>query len=579
MEKKDRKGMMRRFIPYYKPYRHIIALDLLCAALSTVCELVFPMIVREITSSASTGDLLLETVLSLGAVYLFLRLIDVAANYFMAYIGHVMGAQLETDMRRDMFDHLQTLSFTFFDDTKIGQIMARITSDLFDITEFSHHCPEEFFIAAIKIVGSFVILAQINLLLTVIIFACLPFMLLVTAIFRKKMKIAFKKRRELVGELNAIVEDSLLGVRVVKSFANEDIEIEKFRDGNVKMFESKKFAYRYMALFQGSTRFVDGVMYVIGIMLCSIFMLNNLITASDLIAYILYISTLLATVRRIIEFNEQFQNGITGIERFEEIMQQPAEIKDVENAKTLQDVKGEITFDNVSFKYSDNLSDVLSNINIKIKQGENVAIVGSSGSGKTTLCSLIPRFYEVNEGKILIDGEDIKDFTQRSLRSQIGVVQQDVYLFSGTVKENIAYGKPGATFEEIEAASVEAGADSFIKLLPKGYDTYVGERGVKLSGGEKQRISIARLFLKNPPILILDEATSALDNESEMIVQKSLEKLAKNRTTLTIAHRLTTVRNADRIIVLTPSGIAEEGSHKELLEKNGIYAGFYHLYN
>lgn len=570
--------MFRRFLPYYKPYVGIIIIDLLAAALTTICELVLPMIVRQITGAAGEGTLLAETVIKLGLLYLFLRVIDVAANYFMAYIGHITGTRLETDMRHDLFEHLQKLSFSYYDDTKIGQIMARITSDLFDITEFSHHCPEEFFIAAIKIVGSFIILAGINIWLTLSIFVSIPLMILVALAFRKKMKNAFKVQREQIGEMNAIVEDSLLGIRVVKSFANEDVEQKKFDKGNKVFFEAKKRAYKYMALFQGSTRFFDGVMYVVGVMIGSFFLLGGEITAPDLIAYIMYITTLLATVRRIIEFTEQFQRGITGIERFEEIMLQPVEIEDRPDAKELDKVEGNITFENVSFHYAENLENVLDNISFEVHKGENVAIVGSSGSGKTTMCNLIPRFYEANNGRVLIDGHDIREYTQHSLRKQIGVVQQDVYLFSGTVAENILYGRLDATMDEVIEAAKKAGADEFIRKLPKGYDTYVGERGVKLSGGEKQRISIARLFLKNPPVLILDEATSALDNESEHLVQQSLEKLSKDRTTLTIAHRLTTIKNATRIIVLTDDGIAETGTHDQLIAKNGIYAGFYKMY-
>lgn len=570
--------MFRRFLPYYKPYIGIIIVDLLAAALTTICELVLPMIIRQITGAAGDGTLLLETVVKLGLLYLFLRVIDVAANYFMAYIGHITGTKLETDMRHDLFAHLQKLSFSYYDDTKIGQIMARITSDLFDITEFSHHCPEEFFIAAIKIVGSFIILAGINIWLTLCIFAAIPLMLVVALVFRKKMKNAFKFQREQIGEMNAIVEDSLLGIRVVKSFANEDVEQKKFDKGNKIFYEAKKRAYKYMALFQSSTRFFDGVMYVVGVMIGSFFLLDGQITAPDLIAYIMYISTLLATVRRIIEFTEQFQRGITGIERFEEIMLQPIEIEDRPDAKELETVEGNIKFENVSFHYEENLENVLDNISFEVHKGENVAIVGSSGSGKTTMCSLIPRFYETSGGRVLIDGHDIKEYTQHSLRKKIGIVQQDVYLFSGTVAENILYGKLDATREEVIEAAKKAGADEFIRKLPKGYDTYVGERGVKLSGGEKQRISIARLFLKNPPVLILDEATSALDNESEHLVQQSLEKLSKDRTTLTIAHRLTTIKNATRIIVLTDEGIAETGTHEELIAKGGIYAGFYKMY-
>ncbi len=573
--------MFKRFSVYYKPYIGIIALDLICAALSTVCELVFPLIVRHITNMATDPNqvFLISTVLKLGGLYLFLRLVDTAANYYMANAGHVMGARLETDMRRDLFDHLQKLSFRYFDNTKIGQLMSRMTSDLFDITEFSHHCPEEFFISFIKIVGAFIILGNINILLTTMIFLLLPLMLISIIIFRKKMKKAFKDQRHQIGELNADLEDSLLGIRVVKSFANEDIERKKFAEGNRKFFKTKKNSYKYMALFQSGTRFSDGVMYIAVIILGAIFMTKKLINAADFVAYLLYIQTLITSIRRIVEFTEQFQRGITGIERFQEIMDEPVDIKDADNAIDLENAKGEITFKNVTFSYSDGADNVIKDMNLEIKPGENVAFVGPSGGGKTTLCNLIPRFYEISSGEILIDGLNIKDISLFSLRNNIGMVQQDVYLFSGTVYENILYGKPDATREEVEAAAKAAGAHEFISQLKDGYDTYVGERGLKLSGGQKQRVSIARLFLKNPPILILDEATSALDNESELVIQNSLKKLSEGKTTFTIAHRLTTIKNATRIFVLTPDGIVEEGTHRELMEKNGEYAKLYSLYN
>ncbi len=573
--------MLRRFSSYYKPYIGIIIIDLLCAALTTVCELVFPLIVRTITDTAlnSAQGLLLSTVLRLGGVYLFLRIVDTVANYYMANVGHIMGARLETDMRRDMFNHLQKLSFRYYDNAKVGQIMSRVTNDLFDITEFSHHCPEEFFIAGIKIIGAFVILGKINLLLTVLLFALLPLMLISVMLFRKRMKNAFKKQREETGNLNADLEDSLSGIRVVKSFANEDIEREKFNEGNSRFFESKKKAYFYMALFQAGTRFFDGVMYIAVIVIGSFFMIDRKITPSDLVAYLLYIQTLITSIRRIVEFTEQFQKGMTGIERFMEIMDEPVDISDLDNAVELEDTKGDIRFDDVSFRYSDNGADVLSHINLHVEPGENIAIVGPSGGGKTTLCNLIPRFYDIAGGSIFVDGIDIKQLSLKSLRNNIGMVQQYFYLFCGTVFENIAYGKLDATREEVIEAAKAAGAHEFICELAKGYDTYVGERGVKLSGGQKQRISIARLFLKNPPILILDEATSALDNESELIVQQSLERLSKGRTTFTIAHRLTTIKNASRILVLTEEGITEEGTQSQLIEKNGEYAKLYLLYS
>ncbi len=568
----------RGFLKYYKPYLWIMAADLLCAAFSSVCELVFPVVVREITDRATAGTLVMSFILQMGGIYILLRLLDTFANYYMSDIGHVMGAKLETDMRRDLFDHLQKLSFRFYDNAKVGQIMSRITHDLFDITEFSHHCPEEFFVSGIKIVGAFIILLRVNVPLTLILFLLLPLMLLSRILLRKKMKQAFKYQREQVGELNAAIEDNLLGIRVVKSFANEDFERERFEDGNQRFFGAKKNAYKYMALFHGGIRFFDGVMYIAVIIIGASFLLAGKISPGDFMAYLLYIQTLIASLRRLVEFTEQFQRGTTGIERFMEIMNEPVEIADRENATPLVDVQGSVQFDNVSFRYAENGKTVLSHIDLSVRPGENIALVGPSGGGKTTLCNLIPRFYEAVEGKILIDGQDVRDVTLESLRRNIGVVQQDVYLFSGTVGENILYGRPEATQEEVQEAAKAAGAHEFIVALPNGYDTYVGERGVKLSGGQKQRIAIARLFLKNPPILILDEATSALDNESERLVQASLDRLAKGRTTFTIAHRLTTVRGADRILVLTENGIEESGTHTALLEKNGIYAKLHKLY-
>lgn len=570
--------LVKKFIPYYKPHMNILLFDLLCAAFTSVGELLLPLIIRSITGRASDGTLTLSFIGIMGVVYIILRIIDTAAQYFMNNRGHVMGAAIETDMRRDLFSHLQRLSFKFYDETKVGQIMARMTSDLFDITEFSHHCPEEFFIAGLKIIIAFVILININVPLTLIMFAQIPLMIICTVNVRIKMRRAFKMSRNQIGEINAGVEDSLLGVRVVKSFANEAIESKKFDKGNNDFYDIKKLQYKYMAGFHATVRAFDALMYISVVVIGGIFMLRGSISPADLTAYVLYANTMLQTIKRIVEFAENFQKGMTGIERFLEIMNVEEDIKDAPDAIELKDVKGNIRFENVTFKYDESKVNVLEKINIDIKAGENAAFVGPSGGGKTTICSLIPRFYDVTGGRITIDGKDIRHLTLQSLRSNIGIVQQDVYLFSGTVYENIEYGKPGASKEEIIQAAKLAGAHEFISELPEGYNSYVGERGVKLSGGQKQRISIARVFLKNPPILILDEATSALDNESERLVQQSLERLAAGRTTLTVAHRLTTVKNSDYIIVLTDGNIAERGSHNELMQKKGIYADLYNLY-
>lgn len=554
-----------------------MVLDLICASLTTVCELVLPMIVRYLTNTGMNdlSAITVQTVLTLGVLYFVLKVIDVAANYYMAYTGHVMGTQIETDMRQDAFEHLQKLSDNYFNNTKVGQIMTRITSDLFDVTEFAHHCPEEFFIAFLKAVVSFVILSRMNLGLTVIIFIMLPIMVVSCTYFNLKVKKAFKLQRVQIGELNARIEDSLLGNKVVRAFANEKIEIEKFREGNQEFLRIKKLGYRYIASFHSTVRFFDGIMYVIVILVGGLFMIKEWITPADLVAYILYVTTLLATIRRIIEFAEQFQRGMTGIERFVELMDSKIEIFDEEDAVSLENVEGTITFQNVSFEYPDDHTTVLSNINLNIRAGEKVALVGPSGGGKTTLCNLIPRFYDATEGEIFIDGQNIKKVTLESLRNHVGVVQQDVYLFSGSVLENIAYGKSDATREEVMEAAKMAGAHDFIMGLKDGYDTYVGERGVKLSGGQKQRISIARLMIRAPKILLLDEATAALDNESEHLVSESLDRLAEGRTTITIAHRLTTIHGADRILVLSGNSIVEEGNHDTLMERKGMY---YQLY-
>lgn len=569
--------LLKSFLPYYGKYKKILILDLFCAALTTLGELVLPLILRFITNQGMQDLASLTTglVVKIGLLYLILRVIDSLAAYYMAYTGHVMGVYIETDMRQDTFEHLQMLSDSYYSNTKVGQIMSRITSDLFDVTEFSHHCPEEFFIAILKGIVSFVILSGINLELTLLIFLMIPIMIISCTWFNLKVKAAFRLQRNQIGELNAQIEDTLLGNRVVRAFANEPVEIEKFGKGNQEFMKIKKHTYRYMAAFQITTRSFDGLMYVLVIVAGGLFMIHGKIAPGDLVAYTMYVTTLLATIRRIIEFAEQFQRGMTGIERFQEIMDVTPDIRDKKGAKPLSDVKGSIEFDHVSFEYADDHTQVLDDICLKIRPGERIALVGPSGGGKTTLCNLLPRFYDTTGGTISIDGTDVRDITLRSLRSNIGVVQQDVYLFSGTVFENILYGRPGASREDVIKAAKMAGAHEFITELKDGYDTYVGERGVKLSGGQKQRISIARVFLKNPAILILDEATSALDNESEYLVSQSLEKLAEGRTTLTIAHRLTTIQGADRILVLSGNEIVEEGNHKELLEKKGMY---YQLY-
>lgn len=571
------KELLKRFIPYYKPYWKTMVFDLFCASLTTICELVLPLIMRYITNQAlaEVMTLTVKTVVLLGVLYLALRLLDCLANFYMANMGHVMGAKIETDMRRNAYDHLQQLSNTYYNNTKVGQIMGRITNDLFDVTEFAHHCPEEFFIAFVKALGGFIILSSVNLPLTLIIFAVVPVMLLTCMGLNRRMKKAFARQRNQIGELNARIEDSLLGQKVVKAFTNEDIEKEKFEKDNQDFLDIKKETYVYMAAFQTTTRFFDGVMYLAVLLAGGIFLVEGLIRPGDLVAYLLYVTSLIATIRRIIEFAEQFQRGMTGIERFLQIMDADIEIFDEPDASAVDHLQGEIRFEDVTFEYPDDHNQVFEHLNLTIHQGEKVAIVGPSGGGKTTLCNLIPRFYDTTGGTITIDGTDIRKMTLKSLREQIGMVQQEVYLFSGTVYENIAYGKPGASREAVVEAAKKAGAHEFILELKDGYDTYVGERGVKLSGGQKQRISIARVFLKNPSIIILDEATSALDNESEFAVAKSLDDLAKGRTTLTIAHRLSSIQNSDRILVLTQEGIVEEGNHQKLMELKGVYYRYY----
>ena len=571
------KHLIKKVLPYFYKYRFTLFLDLFCAGLTTASEMILPLLLRALTNRAveDLASITMDFVLRLSLIYVIIKTIEVIAQYFMTSIGHIMGARIETDMRRDLYAHLQGLSDTFYNETKVGVIMSRITNDLFDITEFAHHCPEEYFIGAIKILISLIILLKINVKMTLLIYLMIPLMIYFSGHYRNKMRRAQKDQRVHIGHLNSSIEDSLLGIKVVKSFANEDVEREKFTEENNKFLGIKKRYYRSMAGFNTINRIFDGLMYLILIASGGYFLMKGEIGPEDLIVYVMFIQSLLATVRRIIEFTEQFQKGMTGIERFAEIIAIESDIKDKEDALEIKNVRGEISFKNVDFSYGKGEGKVLNNFSVDITPGEKLAIVGPSGAGKTTICNLIPRFYDVDSGSVTVDGIDVRDIKIKSLRENIGIVQQDVYLFSGTVKDNIGYGKSTASDREIIEAAKLAGAYEFIKSLPNGFDTYVGERGVKLSGGQKQRISIARVFLKNPPILILDEATSALDNKSEIVVQDSIEKLSKGRTTITIAHRLTTVQNADLILVMTRDGIVERGSHQDLMAKKGYYYNLY----
>ena len=573
-------ALMKRFFPYLKKHLGTQFMVLACACVSAACEIILPLIVRKITDQgvASPEGLTIKLIVGITVAYIVLRGLDSIAGFCQSYFGHKMGTKIENSMREDIFDHLQTLSFSFFDNTKVGQIMSRMTSDLFDIAEWSHHFPEMLLMTIVKFVASFFIFATMDFRFAIAIFILIPFMVIFTKRSRSKMRDTFKEGRHQVGEINARIEDSLLGVRVVRSFTNEKTEREKFSKGNEKYVDIRNKSHKYMSQFHSTVKFLDGMTYICVIAMGAVLMKEGITSPGDFAASLMLISTLLGSIRTIVDFSEQFNRGITGVERFAEIMDELPDIIDDENAVEITDVKGKIEFKDVCFSYVKGEKEILHNLNLHLEPGENLAVVGPSGGGKTTLCNLIPRFYEPESGEILVDGKNIKDITLHSLRSNIGVVAQDVYLFSGTVRDNLIYGKADATDEELYEAAKKAGAHEFISSLPNGYDTYIGERGVKLSGGQKQRISIARVFLKNPPILLLDEATSALDNESEKLVQESLERLAKGRTTLTIAHRLTTLRNADKIVVLTEEGIAEQGSHKELMQKDGIYANMYNMY-
>lgn len=568
------KENLKKLVRYYKPYLGTFILDMILAMMSAAVALVIPLVVRFITSKVAymSADEALKNITIIVIVLFILVLIQWGCNYYISNYGHVMGAKIEYDMRAEIFNHYQKLSYSFYDDQKVGQLLSRITSDLFDITELLHHGPENITISLIKIVGALCILSSIDLRLTLAAFILVPVMLVFAYFLNKRMKTAFKRNRVRIGEINAQIEDNLSGIRVVKSFANEDIECEKFKKGNDAFLEAKKNSYHYMGTYNAGLTAFTTMINVIVIAVGGAGITKGWVNLTDFVTFLLYINIFTEPVKVLIDFTEQFQNGYSGYERFLEILSVEPEIKEKPDATELKDVKGEITFDNVSFKYKDGSDEVLSGINLNVRPGEYVALVGPSGVGKTTLCSLIPRFYEATGGSIRIDGTDIKDVTLKSLRDHIGVVQQDVYLFMGSIKENIRYGRPDATDEEVVAAAKLANAHEFIESFENGYDTDIGQRGVKLSGGQKQRLSIARVFLKNPPILIFDEATSALDNESEQIVQESLEKLAKNRTTLVIAHRLTTIENAEEILMLTEEGIKEKGTHKELMELDGEYA-------
>ena len=570
---------LKKFIQYYAPYKGVFFLDLICAAVISLADLAFPQILRTLTKTLFTesSDAILRALIPITLVLLIMYMIQTGCKYYVSYQGHMMGAHMERDMRQRLFDHYERLSFSYYDQNNSGQMMSKLVSDLFDISEFAHHGPENLFISLIKIVGSFVFLFLINWKLAIPLLVLVAFMLFFSYGQNKKMQATFMDNRRKIGNLNSSLQDTLAGIRVVQSFANEDIEREKFKKSNQSFLISKDANYRCMGSFTGGNLFFQGMMYLITLVFGGWLIAHGQMKPADLAMYALYIGIFISPIQILVELTEMMQKGLSGFRRFLDVVETEPEIVDAEDAEPLENIKGHVRYENVSFHYNDDDSLVLDNVSFDIPAGKSIALVGPSGSGKTTICSLLPRFYDVSGGRITIDGKDVRKLTLQSLRNQIGLVQQDVYLFCGSIRENIAYGRPDASMEEIVEAAKKANIHEFIMGLPDGYETFVGERGTRLSGGQKQRISIARVFLKNPSILILDEATSALDNESEKFIQQSLEELAKDRTTITIAHRLSTIRNADEILVVAENGIAERGTHDELLAKGGIYAHYYEM--